>query len=248
MSRLSARARLRPTAAVGVLGPTVACSEVASAHGAHGGGLPVGFAIAAALPIVVGLAGGLAGASRRAGAISGPRVGTALGLAFLALGAGLLSHAAAGAPAPSVGFAAVGAVAVRALSGRCGDRRGADAALAAVGVHRFAEGAALAVAYGVGAAVGAVGAVVLAGHAAVETAVVGRVCVRIGRRRALAAVLAVQACFLVGALVGASAVPTPARAGGAALAVASGVLLALGEGELDLGRAVADGFSAVRVR
>lgn len=237
--------RLLALAVAQLLALVVACSGGASAHGTHGSGPPVEFAVVVAVPVLAGLAGGLAATSRRVDAISVPHVGTAFGVALVALGFAFLFRAAADAPMLSVALAIGGGIAARTLLGHHAAHqeagaahRGADAALAAIGVHRFVEGSALAVAYGVGTAVGAFGAAVLAGHAVFEAAILGRLHVRIGRVRALAAVAAVQASFVLGAFVGGSAFPSSVRVSAAVLAVAGGVLLAVGLGETRWRRAV----------
>lgn len=231
-----------------LLALVVACSGTASAHETPGGGSTVGFGVVVALPVLAGLAGGLAAVSRRADAIAVPHVGTAFGVALVALGTTFLVHAAGDAPLLSVVLVVAGGVAARTLLGHTAVHRGADAALAAVAVHRFVEGTALAVAYGVGAAVGAFGAVALAGHAVVESVIIGRLHARIGRPRALAAVVGVQASFVLGARIGADAVLSSVHVRAAVLAVAGGVLLVLGFDETGATGAVDRWLVAVRRR
>ncbi|MFC7173513.1 hypothetical protein ACFQL0_09400 [Haloplanus litoreus] len=105
----------------------------------------------------------------------------------------------------------------------------ADAALGAVTLHRGLEGAVLATVYAADAALGLVGALVVAVHAAAETAAVGSLYAPAGRRYAVAAVVAVQAGFVVGVAAGwvvVDGVPPTAEAG--LLALVGGVLLAVG--------------------
>ena len=239
----------RPVAVVSILAAlVVACSGPASAHDLHGGGDPIGFAAVAAVPVLAGLAGGLAAASSRVDTVSLPHAGTAVGVALVALGLTAVVPAVADAPIRSAVLAVAGGLAARLFLGRDASHRGGNVALAAVGVHRFVEGSALAVAYVLGAEVGAVGAVVLAGHAAVETVVIGGLHGRIGKRRALVAVVAVQACFVLGALVGGGVLSSSASARVAVLAVTGGVLLAAGLGETGWLRAVGRRRAGSRLR
>jgi hypothetical protein len=108
----------------------------------------------------------------------------------------------------------------------------ADAALGAVTLHRGLEGVVLATVYAADAAIGLAGAAVVAGHAAAETAAVGSLYASAGRRYALAAVLVVQAGFVLGVAVGwgvVDGVSPVAEAG--LLALVGGVLLAVGTRE-----------------
>jgi zinc transporter ZupT len=101
-----------------------------------------------------------------------------------------------------------------------------------VTLHRGLEGVVLATVYAADAALGLAGALVVAGHAAAETAAVGSLYATTGRRYALAAVLVVQMGFLVGVGAGwgvAVGVPPTAEAG--LLALVGGVLLAVGSRE-----------------
>jgi len=108
----------------------------------------------------------------------------------------------------------------------------ADAALGAVTLHRGLEGVVLATVYAADAAIGLAGAAVVAGHAAAETAAVGSLYAAADRRYALAAVLVVQAGFIVGVAVGWGVVGgvSPAAEAGL-LALVGGVLLAVGTRE-----------------
>ncbi|MEF8856959.1 MAG: hypothetical protein V5A16_06000 [Haloplanus sp.] len=107
----------------------------------------------------------------------------------------------------------------------------ADAALGAVTLHRGFEGVVLATAYAADAALGLLGAGVLAVHAAAETAAVGSL-YDASRRHALGAVGLLQAGFVVGVAAGwgvVDAVPPVVEAG--LLALVGGVLLAVGARE-----------------
>ena len=226
-------------------------SGTAVAHGLHGaGGAPVAFAVVIGLPIVAGLGGGAIGVRllgrERAGA-TGRRVGLLLGLSLAVLGVTFAISALASSR--SLGVAGGAAGAVSALVVARGDHsatRGchADLALGAVSVHRVLEGLAIGALYSTGSVVGLLGAVLLAGHTALETAAVGgMVAAAPGRARAVGAVLLVQAGYAVGAVVGlglADALPVSARA--LALAVAGGALLVVGAGEAE--RSMASGGPA----
>lgn len=104
----------------------------------------------------------------------------------------------------------------------------ADAALGAVTLHRGFEGVVLATVYAADAALGLLGAAILAIHAMAETAAVGSLYAAT-RHYAVTAVCILQVGFVVGVAVGWSvvdAVPTGVEAG--LLALVGGVLLAVG--------------------
>jgi hypothetical protein len=158
----------------------------------------------------------------------------ALPVLVVALGAAALALAVTRAAAVALLGLAVGVGVVSLARGagltECGAC--ADAALGAVTLHRGLEGVVLATIYAADAALGLVGAVVVAGHAAAETATVGSLYATAGRRHALAAVLVVQAGFIVGVAAGqgvGDAVSPTVSAG--LLALVGGVLLAVGTRE-----------------
>jgi hypothetical protein len=225
---MSSRIR-RTTAALGV----ALLSTPASAHGVAAAATGLSFPLVVAGVVLVSLLGGgfVLGAYGRLpwspGRAALPLLVFALGVAALALA---VTRAAA---ATFVGLAAgVGVVyfARDAAITDCGTC--ADAALGAVTLHRGLEGVVLATVYAADAALGLAGALVVAGHAAVETAAVGSLYATTGRRYALAAVLVVQMGFLVGVGAGwgvAVGVPPTAEAG--LLALVGGVLLAVGSRE-----------------
>ncbi|MEF8806696.1 hypothetical protein [Natronomonas sp.] len=105
----------------------------------------------------------------------------------------------------------------------------ADATLGAVTLHRGLEGVLLATVYTANAALGLVGALVVAGHAAAETAAVASLYATAGRRYALAAVVVIQMGFVVGVAAGWGVVigVSPIAEAGL-LALVGGVLLAVG--------------------
>lgn len=245
--------------AVGTAGLGVG-SATASAHdGAGHGGAPVAFAVVVGVPVVVGLLGGLLAARHRGRDPPGPdpaatgrdRASVGFGLLLVALGATAAVSALARAPVLGAVVGGVGALAALSVTGRGrslgrgrghhgrreqrgGDqRRGghADLALGGVCVHRLLEGAALGALYTAGVAVGAVAVVVVAGHAALETAAVGGLYAS-RPLRALAAVGLVQAGYAAGAVAGVAAgASVPASVQTASLGLVAGVLLVVGLGQ-----------------
>ena len=226
---MSPTARRAAAVALGV----AVLSTPASAHGgtAVATGLP--FPLVVAGVVLVGLFGGglVLGAYGRLPWSTGR---AALPVLVFALGATALALAVTRAAAATLVGLAVGLgvvyVARDAAITDCGTC--ADAALGAVTLHRGLEGVVLATVYAADAALGLVGAVVVAGHAAAETAAVGSLYAPAGRRYALAAVLVVQTGFVVGVAAGwgvADGVSPTAEAG--LLALVGGVLLAVGTRE-----------------
>lgn len=223
----------------------VASSMTARAHGVghavHGPGDDTAtFLIVLGLPVVAGLLGGLVavqycGRRRpvRPDSLSGGVVGlliTGLGVASLLAVGGQLWLSVAGA--------IVGAATARSFeNGETGSRPGcgthAGLTLGTISVHRLFEGVIIGTLYAADAAVGLVGAVVLAGHASLETAAVGGLYAGMQPRISVVGTVGlVQACYLVGTVAGlgvAVAVPPSART--FALAVMAGVLLVVGAGE-----------------
>jgi len=221
-----------PRAAAAAFG-VVALSTPASAHGVSAAATGLSFSLVVAGVVLVSLFGG--GLVLVAyGRLPGSTGGSALPVLVSVLGAGALALAATrSATATLVGLAIGVGVVYFARDGAitdCGTC--ADAALGAVTLHRGLEGVVLATVYAADAALGLVAALVVAGHAAAETAAVGSLYATAGRGYALAAVLVVQAGFVVGVAAGWSAVagvsPT-AEAG--LLALVGGVLLAVGTRE-----------------
>ncbi|HKJ59435.1 MAG TPA: hypothetical protein VKA37_09405 [Halobacteriales archaeon] len=217
-------------------------SGTASAHGPHGtGGESVAFAVVLGLPIAAGLGGGvLATRGLRVArtAPTGHRLGAVLGVSLAVLGATFAVSAVTTSRPLGLAGGAVGAISAL-LATRVGvashEACHADLTLGAVSAHRLLEGLALGALYSAGAAVGLLGAVLLAGHTALETAAVGGMYATSDvRTRAVGAILLVQAGYAVGAVIGlgvAGALPTSVRA--LALAVAGGALLVVGAGETE---------------
>ncbi|WP_251343969.1 hypothetical protein [Haloplanus halophilus] len=220
------RTRVLTTAALG----TALLAAPAAAHGTGGRAVGLDFPVVVAASVGASLLGGglvLAAVDRL------PHSRGGIPLLLLALGGLSVLLAAGEAPTGAVPgvVAGVGAVALargNALTdcGAC-----ADAALGAVTLHRGFEGVVLATVYAADAALGLLGAAVLAVHAAAETAAVGSLYAAT-RRHALGAVLAIQAGFVLGVVAGwgvVDAVPTVVEAG--VLALVGGVLLAVGARE-----------------
>jgi hypothetical protein len=222
---------LRQAAAI-TLGVTL-LSTPASAHGGTAAATGISLPLVAAGIVLVSLVGG-GFVLVTHGRLPWPTGRAALPTLVFALGAAALALAVTRAVAAAlVGLAAgVGAVyfARDAAITDCGTC--ADAALGAVTLHRGLEGVVLATVYAADAALGLAGALVVAGHAAAETAVVGSLYATAGRRSALAAVLVVQTGFVVGVAAGwgvVSGVSPTTEAG--LLALVGGVLLAVGTRE-----------------
>lgn len=212
-------------------------SGPAAAHGTTAaGGDPVTLSVVLGLPTLAGLGGGAIALQRlRTDRPGRPRtlVGLVLGLALAALG--LTAAASALWTDPWLGLAG-GVVGVLALPLATGADRAtfrgchADVAVGAVSLHRLLEGVAIGGLYAAGAAVGLLGALLVAGHTALESAVAGGVYAGTApRRRAFGAIVVVQAGYVGGTLAGigaAGAVPGSVRT--ATIALVGGVLLAVG--------------------
>ena len=122
----------------------------------------------------------------------------------------------------------------------------ADAALGAVTLHRGLEGVVLATVYAADAALGLLGAAVVAAHAAAETAAVGSLYAAT-KRHAVAAVCLAQAGFVGGVVAGrgvVGAVPVPPAVDASVLALVGGVLLAVGTREARRRHAAGAGLPA----
>lgn len=220
----------------------VTASGTASAHGSlvHGGA-PVAFGVVVGLPVAAGVGGGAIAVLRVRPARPyslGRRTGSVLGIALAALGLTFLVAAVTTSRPLGLVGGSVGALSVLLITRRGGhDTRGCHAGvtLGAVSSHRLLEGFALGALYSAGAPVGLFGAILLACHTALETAVVGGLYAPgPTQNRALGAILLVQAGYAGGAVVGigmAGALPSWTRA--LALAAAGGALLVVGLGETE---------------
>jgi hypothetical protein len=207
-----------------------------AAHGPGGTSTGIAFPFVVASVVGAGLLGG--GVVLVAGTIGRRRSGHGL-VALLSLGLGGTALSLAVADAPLVtavaGVGGVGAVAVRsrvrdADAAGCGVH--ADAALAGVALHRCLEGAVVATLYAADAALGLLGAAVVAVHAAAETAAVCGLYLAVDRRYAVGAVLVVQFGFVAGVTVGRYAVGgLPGVVETGTLAAVGGILVAVGADE-----------------
>lgn len=212
----------------------------AYAHGTAGhGGTPVTFAVVLGLPIVAGLVGGVVmvrGRNETHRTAGTHPSGVGLGLLLVGLGITFSGTAISRSLSLGIGGGIVGLVSVRwAVNSRTSDRRGhrshANLSLGAVSTHRLLEGVVLGGLYSSGAAVGLLGAVVIAGHTAFETIAVGGLYAP-HRLRIAGAVVLVQAGYTVGAIVGiavSGTVPLPVHT--IALALVGGILLGIGLNE-----------------
>jgi hypothetical protein len=222
---------MRPAgrALVAVGGGTVLATP-AAAHGVDVARAGVEFPLVVAGVVGAGLLGGGLALAAVGRVPLNPFQGVAVPLLVALLGGGALAGAVARTPTAALVGAGVGVGVSRwrgvahANGGDC-----ADATLGAVGLHRTLEGAGLAALYAANAALGLAGALLVAGHAAAETAAVGALYAPAGRRRAVGAVLAVQAGFAIGAVLGQGVVESaPSGFQVGALALVGSVLLAAG--------------------
>ncbi|AZH25206.1 hypothetical protein [Haloplanus aerogenes] len=216
-----------------VLAGLASLSTPAAAHGVSAAATGLGFPLVVVSVVVVSLLGGglVFVVYERVRRPSAPLHRAVVPLLVFALGGAALTLALTRSATTAVAGTLVGAsivfLARDAAVTDCGVC--ADAALGAVTLHRGLEGVVLATVYAADAALGVLGALVVAVHAAAETAAVGSLYAPAGRRYALGAVCLVQAGFVVGVAAGwgvVDAVPTGVEAG--ILALVGGVLLAVG--------------------
>jgi hypothetical protein len=226
---MSSIARHPTAAAVGV----ALLSTPASAHGGVATPTGLSFPLVVGSIVLVSLLGGgfvLVAYGRlpwSIGRAALPALVFALGAAALTLAVTRAAAAALVGLGAGVGTVYLAREAAITDCGTC-----ADATLGAVTLHRGLEGIVLATIYAADAALGLAGALVVAGHAAAETAAVGSLYATAGRRYALAAVLVVQTGFLVGVAAGwGVAIGVSATAEAGLLALVGGVLLAVGSRE-----------------
>ncbi|WP_224449405.1 hypothetical protein [Haloprofundus salilacus] len=210
----------------------VGVSDIAIAHESPGsGGQPTGVALSVglvvALSVVVSLVGGVAVARRAAGSEFPNR---ALAALLVVLGGGAIIAALFDDPLFGLLGMSVGGVAATGLRYRREGREiEADAAFGAVLVHRCLEGGLLATAAAANVIFGVAGALVLALHAAGETAAVGGLYGARSRQRGIAAVLAIQATFVFGVVAGGAAVAVlPPAVRVVSLSLSGGVLATVG--------------------
>lgn len=215
-------------------------STTASAHGDAGrGGPPVAFAVVVGLPIVVGLVVGVAAIAvqrRTHRTQTGHHSTRVFGLLFLFLGGVFAIEVAARSPWLALAGSAVGGIGAMAILthrgvSQRGDGRYTELSCGAISLHRVLEGFAIGTLYSAGAAVGVLGAVAIAGHTVLETGAIGGR-YRSYHRESLAAIGLVQLGYAGGAIAGVGlAVTVPVTAQSALLALAGGVLLAVGTNE-----------------
>jgi hypothetical protein len=225
--------RLAASVAVAAVATTL-FTGVAAAHGVADRTVGVAFPAVVAASVVASLLGaGLVLAVAAVDRLPSPR-GAVPALVF-ALGALSVALAADGAPIGAGLGVVAGAGTVAAARGHALTDCGAcaDAALGAVTLHRGFEGVVLATVYAADAALGLLGAAVLAVHAAAETAAVGSLyTTATTRRHALGAVCVLQVGFVVGVAAGWNAVDAvPPLVETGLLALVGGVLVAVGTQE-----------------
>lgn len=212
-------------------------------HGTGHGDATAAFAVVLALPILVGLAGGIVAVRYRClrGAEETDRSSSlAIGILLAGLGVVSLLTAVTGHLWLSVTGGIIGAaVALRIVGSEAVSEAGcgthAKLTVGAISTHRALEGVVLGTLYSTGAAVGLFAAVVLAGHAALETAAVGGLYATVPRRtRAVGAILLVQVGYVAGGVAGLGVAETvPASVRALVLAIVGGSLLVIGTNETE---------------
>lgn len=237
---------------LGVVSTTASAHEYG--HSAGYGGAAASFVVVLGLPIFAGLAGGIAAVRYRRlreSVITDGGSSIVVGLLLVGLGAASLLSAVIGHLWLSVAGGIIGVVLAlwfvgsRAVSEfGCGNH--AEITFGVISIHRLFEGVVLGTLYSTGAAVGLLGAVVLAGHTALETAAVGGLFATIpGRTRAAGTIALVQVVYIIGAVIGlgvASTVPVSIRT--LVLAVVGGALLTVGASETERS-VIADGLALI---
>ena len=225
------------------------------AHGLGGGGHgSVPLPVVVFLPVLAGIAGGILavrGRLRSPAGARGPISGRLLGVLVLALSGTLVGAAVSADPGLGSG-SVLGGVGALWLAARVVDRGALDAlsaglTLTGICAHRVLEGLAIAALYTTGTAVGTLGALVVSGHTALETALVGGL-PALSRRRALAGAGLVQLGYVSGAGIGlalGAAIPPAVRT--ACLGLLGGGLLVLGVRETRCGSGHAHATDRVRV-
>ena len=226
--------------AVGIVGLGVVPATV-SAHGEIGhGGVPVAFLIVVGLPVIAGVLGGgiaIKFGSRRLPNTSRRRTRIVFGLLLIALAGTFAISALAQSPLLCIAGGIFGALTTvrivrREGTERRGHRHRADLTFGGICAHRILEGVVLGALFTASAFFGVVGVVVVASHAALETAVVGGV-YHPHRVLAFGAITLIQVGYTVGVLVGVVAgASVPVSVQTALLGLVAGVLLIVGVSEL----------------
>lgn len=214
-------------AAVAALSVPVRAHEVA----ADGDGVPVAFAAAVVLPIVIGILGGVAAA------VTGTKLDArfhglfdaCIGGLLVVLGITFALSTLTEHPALAVAGVVGGGFLARAVGARTDHLHHAELAVGTLVVHRTIEGVALVSLYHSGSTVGLVGALLIAAHAAFETIAVGglyanRPWVLVGL-----VVTSLQVGFVAGVVAGTVlAVSAPDSLSIGLVAVGAGILLVVG--------------------
>ncbi|MFW5959121.1 MAG: hypothetical protein ACOCQ3_03875 [Natronomonas sp.] len=224
----------------------VALSGTVSAHGGVGdGGTPAAFVVVLGLPIIAGLLGGVMALRRNqlTRLVGQYPSGIVLGLLLVVLGATFAITAGTERLSITIIAGTVGIISAVGISRRGpstspGCSGHAHLTVGAVFAHRVLEGIVLGALYSTGSVVGLVGATILAGHAALETAAVGGLYAS-HRLRASSSIVLVQVGYASGIAAGVfitGTIPTPVRI--VAIALAGGILLGTGGVELNRSFAV----------
>lgn len=224
---------------VGIVGFSLVSAPVSAHEGINHDGVSVAFVVVLGLPVFAGFLGGVVTIryrNRTTTATGGHRASAGLGILLIALGGTLVIMAATKNPSLGLAGGSVGMLTTLWLANRDGRaRRGCgrhtDLALGGVCIHRALEGVILGGLYTAGAAVGLVGAIVIAGHTALETAAVSGLYVP-RNLRALGAVVLVQGTYIAGAVVGVGVTGSvPVWAQVTSLGLVAGILLVVGVDE-----------------
>lgn len=210
----------------------VGVSGSAVAHGGagHGEGT-IPFIVVVGGPVAIGLAAGVIVCQGRwrLSRVGGAWFTSLAGLGLVGLGATLALAAIGEGDGLAIGgLGVLVALLFARHGGSVGTRGHADLTLGAVSIHRLVEGVALGALYSSGVLVGLLATLVIAGHAAVETAAVSGLYHKYWVQAVAAAVL-VQVGYVIGALIGFGVVDVvPPAIQGSASALAGGLLVGIG--------------------
>lgn len=214
---------------VAVGSTTVQAHEVAADQPSNGD--PLSLAAVVVAVVSVGILGGLAviltGTSLRARHHT--LFDRCLGGLLVILGVTLGLSAVAEYPTVAVAGLVGGGFLTRSLTTHAEHNHHAELALGTLVTHRTIEGVALVALYQSGSTIGLAGALVVAGHATLETAVVGGLYSERGRPIAALTIGVLQAGFVGGAVAGALlAIVLPLHLSVAVVAIGAGALLVVG--------------------
>jgi zinc transporter ZupT len=241
-SRSGIRAGIgHPLVGVGIaVGCLMLWSGMARAHGgAEHSGAPVAFQVVLWAPVVTGFIGGIGGMLYRVRTQNhspGHRVNHPLGLLLLVLGgtfavSALIIHPVLGIGGVCLGAVATGWTARRDVPRLEGHGHHGDLTFGGICVHRVLEGVAIGAMYTVNSTIGAVGMVIVAGHAALETAAVGSSYSPLDGW-GVAAISLIQIGYLAGTVVGLGGVSVPPSVHHATIGLLAGAFLAVGLAEI----------------